>query len=160
MDEICNFAKQHGLIVLEDAAQAQGASLKDKPMGTWGSIGVFSFQATKILPSIEGGAGVYASREHYERATTFGAYELPASFPQDSPYLVYQGTGIGPKLRIHPLAAAIARRQLRKMDDHNAMVDAQLRKLNQRLAVLPGVRLRPVRPLEHSRGFLCHPPEG
>ena len=33
----------------------------------------------------------------------------------------------------------IARRQLRKLDDHNALVDAQLRKLNQRLSELPGV---------------------
>jgi perosamine synthetase len=139
MDQICDFAKQHGLIVLEDAAQAQGASLKGKPMGTWGSIGAFSLQSTKILPSIEGGIGTYQTREHYERATTFGAYELPASFPPDSPYRVYQGTGIGPKLRIHPLAAAIARRQLRKMDEHNVLVDAQLSKLNRRISELPGV---------------------
>ena len=139
MDEICDFAKQKGLIVLEDAAQAQGASLKGKPMGTWGSIGSFSFQSSKILPSIEGGAGIYQTREHYERATLFGAYELPASFPADSPYRGYQGTGMGPKLRIHPLAAAIARRQLSKVEQHNAMVDAQLRRLNERISQLPGV---------------------
>ncbi|HZT28356.1 MAG TPA: DegT/DnrJ/EryC1/StrS family aminotransferase [Bryobacteraceae bacterium] len=139
MDEICDFARQQGLIVLEDAAQAQGASLKGKPMGTWGAIGVFSFQASKLLPSVEGGAGIYQTREHYERATTFGAYELPASFPPDSPYRVYQGTGMGPKLRIHPFAAAIARHQLRKMDEHNVLVDTQLRRLNGRLAELPGI---------------------
>jgi dTDP-4-amino-4,6-dideoxygalactose transaminase len=146
MDQICEFARQHGLIVLEDAAQAQGASLKGRPMGTWGAIGIFSFQSSKILPSIEGGAGMYQTREYYERATLFGAYELPASFPADSPYRVYQGTGIGPKLRIHPLAAALARRQLRKMDEHNAMVDAQLRKLNQRISQLPGVSYPYTRP--------------
>ena len=146
MDAICEFAKQHGLIVLEDAAQAQGASLKGKPMGTWGAIGAFSFQSSKILPSIEGGAGVYQTREHYERATLFGAYELPASFPPDSPYRIYQGTGMGPKLRIHPLAAAIARRQLGKIDGHSAMVDAQLRRLNERIAQLPGVSFPKTRP--------------
>ncbi len=146
MDQIRDFAKQHGLIVLEDAAQAQGASLAGKPMGTWGAIGVFSFQSSKVLPSIEGGVGIYQTREHYERATTFGAYELPATFPPDSPYRGYQGTGIGPKLRIHPLAAALARRQLRKMDEHNGMVDAQLRKLNQRLAELPGISYPYTRP--------------
>ena len=146
MDQICDFAKEQGLIVLEDAAQAQGASLKGKQMGTWGAIGVYSFQSSKILPSIEGGAAIFQSRRHYERATTFGAYELPASFPADSPYRAYQGTGIGPKLRIHPLAAALARKQLRKMDDHNAMVDAQLRRLNQRLSELPGVSYPDTRP--------------
>lgn len=146
MDEISDFAKQHGLIVVEDAAQAQGASLKGKPMGTWGSIGIFSFQGSKILPSIEGGAGVYQTREHYERATMFGNYELPNSFPPDSAYRVYQGTGMGPKLRIHPLAAALARRQLRKMDEHNALVDGQLQKLNRRLSELPGISYPHTRP--------------
>jgi dTDP-4-amino-4,6-dideoxygalactose transaminase len=139
MDQIGDFGRQHGLIVLEDAAQAQGASVKGKPVGTWGAMGVFSFQSSKLLPSVEGGAGMYQTREYYERATMFGAYELPATFPADSPYRVYQGTGAGPKLRIHPLAAAIARRQLRKMDEHNELIDAQLRKLNQRIAQLPGV---------------------
>jgi dTDP-4-amino-4,6-dideoxygalactose transaminase len=146
MDHICEFAKQHGLAVLEDAAQAQGASLQGRAMGTWGSMGVFSFQSSKILPSIEGGLCTYQTREQYERATMFGAYELPATFPEASPYRTYQGTGVGPKLRIHPLAAALARRQLRKMDEHNAMLDAQTRKLNQRIATLPGVSYPHTRP--------------
>jgi len=146
MDEICDFAKQHGLLVLEDAAQAQGASLKGKPMGAWGAIGVFSFQSSKVLSSIEGGAALYQSRDHYERATTFGNYELPNSFPEASRYRRYQGTGFGPKLRMHPLAAAIARQQLRKLDSHNELVDKQLRGLNRRLAELPGVSYPHTRP--------------
>lgn len=139
MDDICEFGRKHGLIVVEDAAQAQGASLKGRQMGTWGSIGAFSFQNSKILPAIEGGCGVYQSREHYERATTFGNYELPRSFPEDSPYRKYGGTGMGLKFRIHPLAAAIARRQLRGMDERNARLDAQVRKLTDRLIELPGL---------------------
>ena len=146
MDEICDFARQHGLIVLEDAAQAQGASVKGKPVGTWGSIGIFSFQASKILPTIEGGMGMYQTREYYERATTFGNYDLPEAFPADSPYRGYQGTGMGPKLRIHPLAAALARRQLPKIEERNAKVDAQLRRLNERIAELPGVSFPYTRP--------------
>lgn len=139
MDQICAFAKEKGLVVVEDACQAQGASLQGKQMGTWGAIGTFSFQSSKLLPAIEGGAGVYQTRELYERATMFGNYELPASFPEDSPYRGYAGTGMGPKLRIHPLAAAIARKQLRKMEANHAVVDAQVRKLTDRLVQLPGL---------------------
>jgi perosamine synthetase len=146
MDEICDFAKQHGLIVVEDAAQSQGASVKGKPVGTWGSIGIFSFQASKILPTIEGGMGLYQTREYYERATTFGNYDLPETFPPDSAYRVYQGTGMGPKLRIHPLAAAIARCQLPKIEEHTALVDAQLRRLNERISELPGISYPYTRP--------------
>jgi len=139
MDDICAFAREHGLVVIEDAAQAQGASLKGKPVGTWGQIGCFSFQTSKILPAIEGGAGVYQTRELYERATMFGNYELPASFPEDSPYRTYAGTGMGPKFRIHPLAAAIVRRQLPKIDKLNELVDRQVRALTDRLIDLPGL---------------------
>ena len=53
---------------------------------------------------------------------------------------------MGPKLRIHPLAAAIARRQLPKIAEHNAMVDAQLRRLNERISQLPGVSHPHTRP--------------
>src|SRR5215831_3268906 len=49
MDAITQFARDHGLIVLEDAAQAFGASVKGKPVGTWSAIGIFSFQASKVL---------------------------------------------------------------------------------------------------------------
>ena len=146
MDEINDFARQHGLIVLEDTAQACGATLKGKALGTWSSIGIFSFQASKILPSLEGGLALYQTREHFERGTAFGNYELPHSFPKDSPYYKYYGSGFGPKLRIHPLAAAIARRQLPKIAAQNELVGAQLGRLNERLCQLPGVSQPYTRP--------------
>ena len=139
MDEICDFGKKHGLIVLEDAAQAQGALLHGKQMGTWGAIGVFSFQASKVLPAVEGGMGVYQTPEYFERATTFGNYDLPGQFPADSRYRAYQGTGFGSKFRIHPLAAALARTQLAGLDQRSALIAAQVRKLNDRLTQLPGL---------------------
>jgi dTDP-4-amino-4,6-dideoxygalactose transaminase len=139
LDEIEAFAKRHGLLVLEDAAQAQGASLQGRQMGAWGTASVFSYQTSKVLPAIEGGMGLYQSRELYERATAFGNYDLPASFPEDSKYRRYHDTGFGPKFRIHPLAAAIARRQLTVLDKRNALVREQTRKLNARITQLPGL---------------------
>ena len=139
MDQVSDFGRQHGLIVLEDAAQAQGAKLRGKQMGTWGAMGIFSFQASKVVPAVEGGMGLYQTREYFERATTFGNYDLPGTFPQDSPYREYQGTGFGPKFRIHPIAAALARMQLSGLDQRNALIAAQVRKLNDRLTQLPGL---------------------
>ncbi len=139
MDQICDFGRKHGLIVLEDAAQAQGAMLRGKQMGSWGAIGVFSFQASKVLPAVEGGMGVYETPEYFERATTFGNYDLPGQFPAGSRYRGYQGTGFGSKFRIHPIAAALARTQLKGLDQRNALVAAQVRKLNDRLTQLPGL---------------------
>ncbi len=139
MDEIAAFAKPRGLLVLEDAAQAQGAAFQGKPVGAWGEIGVFSFQVSKVLPAVEGGIALYKSREHYERATAFGNYDLPGSFPEDSKYKKYHDSGFGPKFRIHPLAAAIARRQLASLDRQNELVYSQTLRLNQRITALPGL---------------------
>jgi perosamine synthetase len=139
MDHIGQWAKEKGLIVLEDAAHAHGAELKGKKMGTFGRMGIYSFQASKLLPAIEGGMGMYQHEADYQRATTFGHYSLPRDFPEKSDYRKYFGTGLGAKFRMHPLAAALARCQLAKLDQRNAEGVAQVRRLNDRILQLPGL---------------------
>lgn len=139
MDHISDWAKEKGLIVLEDAAHAHGAEFQGKKMGTWGRMGIYSFQASKPLPAIEGGMGMYQERADYERATTYGHYSLPHHFPEGSPYGKYFGTGLGAKFRMHPLAAALARCQLPGLDRRNAQAAAQVRRLHDRLLALPGL---------------------
>ena len=139
MDHICEWANEKGLIVLEDAAHAHGATLKGKSMGTWGRMGIFSYQASKPMPAIEGGMGMYQEKEDYERATTFGHYSLPASFDEGSNYAKFNGTGLGVKFRMHPFAAELARCQLRKLDERTAAGVAQVHSLNDRILHLPGL---------------------
>jgi perosamine synthetase len=146
MDEIGDFAQKHGLIVLEDAAHAHGTSLKGKLMGTWGRMAIFSYQMSKPVPAMEGGMGMYQRAEDYERASTFGHYDSPHSFPASSPYYKYYGTGLGTKFRMHPLAAALARRQMQVMDQRNAAGVAQIRRLNDRLIQLEGLSEQRTRP--------------
>jgi perosamine synthetase len=146
MDRIEKFARDHGLILVEDSAQAHGASMNGKMMGTWGVMGIYSFQLSKVLPAVEGGMGMYQTREYYERAAAFGHYEDPAKFADNSPVRKYEGTGFGQKYRMHPMAAAIARSQLRGLNELNTLVNSQVRKLNDRLIQLPGLsepRCRP-----------------
>lgn len=139
MDRISEWCNEKGLIVLEDAAHAHGASMQGKKMGTWGHMGIYSYQTTKVMPCVEGGMGMYQTREYFERAAAFGHYEDPAKFPEDSPNRAYIGTGFGQKYRMHPFAAAVARQQLRKLDATNAIVRKNVRALNDRLTQLPGV---------------------
>jgi dTDP-4-amino-4,6-dideoxygalactose transaminase len=138
MDLICDWAKEKGLIVLEDAAHAHGAKLKDKYMASWGRMGIFSFQMSKPLPAIEGGMGVYQTKEDYERAATFGNYDMP-DIPADSPYMKYKGSGLGLKFRMHPMAAALARCQLKGLEERNEAGARQVRRLNDALLRLPGL---------------------
>ncbi|HOB73977.1 MAG TPA: DegT/DnrJ/EryC1/StrS family aminotransferase [Phycisphaerae bacterium] len=146
MDRIVEFAKEHDLIVLEDCSHAHGAAVKGKLVGTWGRMSAFSLQMGKPLPAIEGGMAMYHTREDFERATVYGNYDLPNTFPADSPYRKYHGTAFGSKLRIHPMAAALARCQLKRLKEYNTAGVAQLRRLNDRLTQLPGLTEQYARP--------------
>ena len=53
MDKIAGWAKEKGLILLEDAAHAHGASMQGKKVGTWGEMGIYSFQTSKVMPLVE-----------------------------------------------------------------------------------------------------------
>jgi dTDP-4-amino-4,6-dideoxygalactose transaminase len=139
LDRIAEWAKEKGLILLEDAAHAHGASMQGKKTGTWGAMGIFSFQASKAMPAIEGGMGMYSTREYFERATSFGHYDLPGKFAADSPMRGYDGTGFGQKYRMHPLAAALARQQLKQLDSLNAIATKNVKELNQHLTQLEGI---------------------
>ncbi len=146
MDQIMDFAKKHGLLVLEDAAQAHGASMQGKALGTWGEIGIWSFQASKPLPMIEGGMGAYRKRKYYERAAAFGHYKAPPTFPTGSTNRKYEGTGFGQKYRMHPFGAVVGLKQLEALDQRSALVEKQVRSLNDRLLALPGLSEPRIRP--------------
>lgn len=65
MDEIMRIAKKHNLIVVEDAAQGVLAYYKDRPLGTIGDYGCFSFHETKNYVMGEGGAIIVKDNEKY-----------------------------------------------------------------------------------------------
>lgn len=138
IDKIEAFCREKGLILLEDCCHAHGASLKGKAMGTWGRMACFSFQASKPLPAIEGGMGNYKEKEDYDRATMLGHYEFADRLGAGSNYSKYS-YGLGMKLRMHPMAAALATCQLKVLDKRNAILKAQVRKLNDVITKFPGI---------------------
>ena len=138
MDQINDFAKEKGLVVVEDAAHAHGASLKGKKMGAWGDSAIFSYQASKPLPTLEGGMGVYQKRETFERASVYGHYDIGSQLGPGSPYR-YEETGLGLKFRMHPVAAALGLEQLKGLDARNADTRRRVRQINDRLIQLPGI---------------------
>ena len=68
MDRICAIAERHGLIVVEDAAQALMASYHGRPLGSIGHLSAISFHETKNLISGEGGALIINDPSFIERA--------------------------------------------------------------------------------------------
>ena len=68
MTEILKVAKSHGLFVIEDCAEALGATINGRPVGSFGDVAAFSFFANKIITCGEGGALVLNDRSLLERA--------------------------------------------------------------------------------------------
>ena len=71
MTAIMEIAEEHGLLVLEDTAQANGGSFGGRPLGSIGNVGAFSLQASKIITTGEGGMVITDDDEVYTRATMF-----------------------------------------------------------------------------------------
>ncbi len=71
MTELVRIAEEHKVALIEDVAQANGASYRGKPLGTFGKVGCFSLQFQKIITSGEGGMVVTDSEEVWQRAAMF-----------------------------------------------------------------------------------------
>ncbi|HWR50875.1 MAG TPA: DegT/DnrJ/EryC1/StrS family aminotransferase [Bryobacteraceae bacterium] len=142
MDPIRAIAARHGLVVIEDAAHAHGATYKGRQAGTIGDIGCFSFQATKGLPAGEGGLVVTRERKYFERALLLaqspGRLKLHIELPEHKPFV---DTGFSAyKYRINPLNAVIGYHQLRRLEHYNAIRQRNLDHLTGQLEDVPGVR--------------------
>jgi dTDP-4-amino-4,6-dideoxygalactose transaminase len=68
MDPIMEIARRHGLVVIEDAAQAHGAKYKGRPVGSIGDMACFSFYPGKNLGAYGEGGAVTTSNPEYERS--------------------------------------------------------------------------------------------
>ena len=68
MDAIMNISRKHGLLVIEDAAQAIGSNYNGKPLGSFGQLAALSFHETKNIISGEGGALLINDKQFIEKA--------------------------------------------------------------------------------------------
>ncbi len=155
MDEIMEIARKHNIKVVEDCAHCHDAEYRSKKIGTIGDIGCFSYQATKLMPGIEGGMMVTNNREYYERAVALGHYERLAGLPQVSEYRKYQYTCFGYKYRIHPFSAAILRSQLKKYTQLNRQREENLKFLDQALSRIKGLEVIKT-PAHIKRNYYCY----
>jgi dTDP-4-amino-4,6-dideoxygalactose transaminase len=140
MDEILAIARRHRLAVIEDASHAHGATYKGRKVGSIGDVGCFSLQASKALPGGEAGVAVTNNPDLFDRMLTLSHYG--GRIERDSltgQYTQFAFTGFGPKYRVHPLAAAIARVQLRHLDDYIEARRQNLDYLTAGLVEIPGI---------------------
>ena len=67
LDRICAIARKHGVKVVEDCAHAHGAKWNGKGVGSFGDVGSFSFQQSKIMTAGEGGMCITSDEELFDR---------------------------------------------------------------------------------------------
>lgn len=113
MNEIMKIANQYGIPVLEDAAEALGSELHGSRCGTFGELGVLSFNGNKMITTSGGGALVCRTEEEAKR-TMFFATQARDAAPH------YQHSHIGYNYRMSNICAGIGRGQMFILDDHIA----------------------------------------
>ncbi len=148
MEALESIAKEHGLFLIEDVAQACGGSFKGKPLGGWANFGVFSLNVFKILTSGDGGVFTTNDQDLYER--TFSIH--------DHGFNRFQGGTadgdmlFGLNMRMNELTGAMALAQVRKLDMILTHLRNQKKLLTNALVDLPGLSIRK---LNDSKGECC-----
>lgn len=137
MDEIIEIAKKHNLKVIEDCAQAPGATHKGRLAGTIGDCGIFSFQETKNIMTGEGGMLITSAEEIVEIARmvrNHGEMVLESQKQR-----TYRADILGWGYRMTELEAALGIEQFKKLDELNQKRIELANYLSEELAEIDGL---------------------
>ncbi len=113
MDKMLEIAREHNLKIIEDVAQANGASYHGKPLGSFGEVGCFSFQQYKIITAGEGGLLATDDETLYARART--QHDCAARYWLNKDEEIYDI--VGEDYRLSEMSAALALAQLDRLDN-------------------------------------------
>lgn len=143
MEAIAALAKRYGILVLEDAAHAIGASYRGRPVGScaFSDLAIFSFHPVKIVTTAEGGMVVTNRTDLYERLLLFRSHGItrdPKLMEGEShgPWY-YQQTELGWNYRLTDLQAALGESQMNKLDAFVARRRDLARRYDELLRDLP-----------------------
>jgi dTDP-4-amino-4,6-dideoxygalactose transaminase len=142
--EICN---QYEIPIIEDAAEALGATYKNRSAGTFGHIGIYSFNGNKIITTSSGGMLVSENPELMAKAK-FWATQARDNAPH------YQHSEIGYNYRMSNVLAGVGRGQLQVLADRVNARRNNFATYYQELADLPGINFMPESSLGRSTRWL------
>jgi dTDP-4-amino-4,6-dideoxygalactose transaminase len=149
MAGLLDVARRHDLVVVEDAAQAHGATFGGKPVGAIGAAGGFSLQSSKNLSAGEGGLFVTNDDALAEEASAVRNFGQDLSRAEASSYdesrpldgtRALDSKRLGSMYRGNEMMAAFGRAQLAKLPERTARCQRNAQRLSQALADLPGVQ--------------------
>ncbi len=135
-DAICAACQRYDVPIIEDAAEALGATYKTRPAGSFGALGCFSFNGNKIITASSGGMLVSDDERLCERARY-----LATQARDPAPH--YQHSEVGYNYRLSNLLAAVARGQLSVLPQRVASRRQNYETYLASLSELPGIDFMP-----------------
>jgi dTDP-4-amino-4,6-dideoxygalactose transaminase len=136
MERIMEIAAEYGIPVIEDAAEALGSKMNGKAAGTFGTIGILSFNGNKIITTSGGGA-LISNDGYFVKQARFLATQARDEAPH------YQHSQIGYNYRMSNVCAGIGRGQMMVIEDRVNQRRAVYETYIQHLANLPGIDFLP-----------------
>ena len=138
LQKICD---RHGLLLLEDACQAIGGSYRDKPLGSIGDLGCFSFDYVKTITCGEGGAVITNNEAFYENAHKYSDHGHDHigndRGAEAHPFLGYN-------FRISELNAAVGCAQIQRLDKFLELQKRNYTIIREALSTIDGITFRRV----------------
>ena len=147
LDEILEVCKEHQVPMIEDAAEALSSTYKGKQTGTFGKIGIYSFNGNKIITTSGGGMLVSEDEEITKKATFL------ATQARD-PARHYQHSQIGFNYRMSNVTAGIGRGQLLHIEEHKALKKEIYRQYQEAFADVPEIAMNPMNPEGDANNWL------
>lgn len=132
MDEILEICERHGAVIVEDAAEAMGASLKGKKAGSFGTFNAVSFNGNKIVTGSSGGMFLTDSLSDAEKVRKWSTQSREAA-----PW--YQHEELGYNYRMSNIVAGIARGNMLHLEEHMAQKKAVYERYKEGFKDLPAV---------------------
>ncbi|HUW90167.1 MAG TPA: DegT/DnrJ/EryC1/StrS family aminotransferase [Candidatus Nanopelagicaceae bacterium] len=151
MDHLMELALNYDLKVVEDCAHAHGSDFKGKKVGNWGDAGTFSFQASKVLTSGEGGAIICNSEE-----LTDNIYSYIDCGRKKNQYS-YKHFSYGTNYRMTEYQAAVLRAQLKKFPDQHKLRNENAQYFMKKLNEINGIKTMKPTPGTTSLGWYVFP---
>jgi dTDP-4-amino-4,6-dideoxygalactose transaminase len=149
MDPIVEVCAEYGVALVEDAAEALGATYRGRAPGTFGSSGIYSFNGNKIITTSGGGMMVTADESLAQHAR-----KLATQARDPAPH--YEHSEIGYNYRLSNILAAIGRGQLSVLDDRVTARRANYDFYRHSLGNLPGIDFMPEAEWgRHTRWLTC-----
>lgn len=137
LSEIMEICKEHNVPLIEDAAESLSSTYKGKQTGTFGKIGIYSFNGNKIITTSGGGMLVAEDEEIVKKATFL------ATQARD-PARHYQHSQIGYNYRMSNVIAGIGRGQLLHLEEHKALKKEIYRQYKEAFADIPEITMNPL----------------